>query len=1691
MSLRNKVFPSRLLHPLPRLRGEGGRVRGETLCAPVALPIMKGIPDLKNRLSLPLAAVLLVLMAAPPSFATVFAPTSDRQLVDRSEAVVVATVRDVVPRLRADGYVETEVHLIVEETLKGSATGTIELVELGGIVGTHVTFIADSATYTPGERVMAFLRQRKDGTWLTASMTLGKFDVRGALAVRQSMERGVEALDLHAFKTFVRDANALEAPARVKVTDERLKANNGNAKNYALTASGLPVRWPGCEVSCSVPFKRANQPTDPGGVIAAARGAWTNDPAAFINLTDGGVSTSGAPRDYHGDAGDENVIYFNYTGAFAGTGYNCDGALACTIGTGGFTHSFDGDTWVSIGDADIILSGSVTPGQLPAILTHELGHAIGIRHSDAGAPFSNTAIMTSSVPVAYGSTLQQWDKDAVDSLYGAGPVCNQPSITGTTGGGTVAAGQTTTLTVTATGTTPLNYQWYSGASGNTANPVGTNSNSYQTPPINAPSNFWVRVSNACGNADSSTITVTPAACQPVTINLQPQSQSISSGTSVVLQVGHGGTTPYTYQWFEGSAPDTTNAVPGANQRTFQTPNLTQQKSYWVQISNSCSTVNSATALITIIGQCNNPTITRQPLGLTLTGIDYLIGGGSNFTALNWYKGPVGNTGTPVAGMTPSNTRFVTQLYVDLLGRNADAGAGTIAAQLNANAITRVGAVGLITSSAEYRTLLVQGWYSKYLHRGASSAELSFWMPAFAVPLTDEQIESQLLGSAEYFALAGGTNSAWVTRIFNDLLGRAPSGAETSTYLGLLGGGSRTAVALSILNSTEARTRLVQGWLQRYLRRPPDAGAVTAFVGALGASTDETVQALILAADEYFNFGTIAIVGPGAGAAGSYWLQAVNTCGTANSNAAIVSAPDNCPLPSVTIQGGGTTINVGETPALTATALNPGPGIVTYQWYRGASGDTTNPIVGNTTAVLTNAPVNTVGTASFWVSVHNDCGTTNSSAVTVTVLCAAPKPQLSVQPTAPANTNYVVSWSVNTAVTSKFELQESTTATFTAPTTTTINSPATTATIPGKSVTTDTRFYYRVRSFATCGGEASAYSDVASVLVVAPPPAGTQPTSLNPTSIPCLNGNCTLHVPFFLKGFPPSGKTAGQANDGTYVITSDKPFVSVTPASGPLPPEGFTVNVNVDTTNMEAGSTEATLTLTKTQNASGKIGPTATSSGSVPISVNLVTPVTPKPKDGNPPVNTLLIPAVAHADGIGSHFQSDVRITNTSSIPITYQLTYTPSATDGTTAGKTSQLTIAGGDTKALNDVVEAWYGSGSAGEGGIGTLEIRPQTTSGKIGDVNISLATVASSRTYNVASTGTYGQFIPAMPLLSFLSKSDVSKLSLQQIAQNNAYRTNVGLVEGAGQAVDMALTLFDASGAQIAQRAYSLKPFEHQQQSLSALFPGTTLTDGRLQVQVLSDGGKVTAYASLLDNVTSDPLLVFPVDPSKVSNTRVVVPGIAELNNPGSNFHSDMRIFNGGTTDAQVTLTYTNADVPAQVVTVKAGEVKSFNDTLKTLWGLTGSGGAVIATTDTATPIVITARTFSRDANGGTYGQFIPGVTATDATGLNERALQVVQLEQSPAFRSNLGLVEVTGNPVVLDIAAFSPDSKVAAHVQKTLNGFEFSQLGSIFSQLGFPNTYNGRIAVSVIGGTGRVAAYGSVVDNRTLDPTYVPAQ
>jgi hypothetical protein len=1651
--------------------------------------------------SLRLAAFLIFLLASAVS-ATVFQPTSDRQLTDRSDSVVVATVRDAASHVRADGHVVTDYRFEIEETLKGSAAGTITVSEIGGRSGDRFTFISDSAVYTPGEHVLVFLKKRSDGTYFTTSMAMGKFSFTrnasgDAVVTREVSELREDPARLaNGFKRFVQgNTSDSYATTLAPIATSFHPIATAAASAYTLTGCGtpgcFPVRVQGGEAGGGLVFRSTGTlgAVDGPGGIANAAAAWTSDPDSGLVLSYAGTTTSAAPDTEDG----KNVVYLGYTGADSGV---CDGAMGCTIGVGNFTHTYKGETFIGISDADIIVRTGLTATQYAVLITHEIGHAIGLRHSDQGTPTSSSAVMASSVNPAFGSNLQAWDHEAVSFVYGNGPACIAPTSVSISGGGAFPSGQMATLSANVTGGNgTFTYAWFEGFEPDNSHPAGSNSSTFTTPPITGTKNYWVKVSNGCGNVTAAAqVFVQENTCTPASISGQPNGSTISSGSTASMTVNALGSQPIAYQWYQATSTADTSTPVGTNSPLFTTPALTQAKSYWVKVSNACGTAFSNIATISIQGACTKPVFSIQPASFIPTpGIPtYLFAFAGGATSYQWFKGVAGDTSTPVSGSGPSNDRWVNQIYIDLLGRTADAASISGFTALLTGGTPRTTVALSVLTSAEYRNRLMTSFYATFLHRTPSAAELSFWLPAFAANLSDEQIEAQLVASPEYFALSGGTNAGWINRIFIDVLGRTPSAAETSSFSGFLGSSSRATAGLSILKSSEAVNRRVQQYYTTFLRRSATTAEAGALVPAiLGGVSDEQVIAQILAGDEYFNFGTLLVVDP-ISVTTRFWVRASNTCGTIDSNTAVLTVPQ-CDTPAIIDQPKNVTGNFGVPISVSVLAS----GATTYQWYRAQSGDPSNPVSGGTGPVLNITPQAT-GFTDYWVKIGNSCGTRNSNTVTVTINCAPRTMTVRTQPAAVSGSTYTVFWNFDPQLDVRNDLQEATKADF---------SDAVNFEVAGvgsraftHTVTADTRYYYRVANAPLCGGIGS-YSPSSSTLVTAPQ-AATQ-SSFDFAQAPCSGPNCVVRQPLFIPGFAAAGKTALAVGD-TYTATSDESFVTVSPSSGALPAEGVTVTVTIDTSQLDFGATQASVTVVRTPGA-GKTGalgnPPATNT--VPISVSVVAPVTPLPKDPNAPPNALLIPAIAHADGIGTRFVSDVRLTNTAAQSITYQLTYTPANTDGTQNGKQTTISVAGGETKALNDIVKDWYGSGSLGEAGIGSLEIRPTNYAGK-DPVSITLATVASSRTYSVTSLGTFGQFIPALQLANFLSKSDTSKISLQQVAQSNAsggFRTNLGFVEGAGQPVDFVATLFDDAGNKLAERAYSLKPYESQQIKLDTFFNvnGVVLpniADARVEVRVTSDTGRISSYASVLDNTTTDPLLVFPSDASKIAASRFVLPGVAEFDNGFSNFHTDMRVFNGGTSAANVTLQYfaqgTSTPAATSQISIAAGEVKALDNVLVKQFNLTTGNGSVLATTPSDSSLVVTARTFSRDkATGGTFGQFIPGVTTADSVGNGDRALQVLQLEESPAFRTNLGLVEVTGNEVTIELLAYSPDSKVASRLVVPLSAGQYIQKGGIFKSMGFNNVYNGRITARVISGTGRVAAYGSVVDNRTTDPTYVPSQ
>jgi hypothetical protein len=674
--------------------------------------------------------------------------------------------------------------------------------------------------------------------------------------------------------------------------------------------------------------------------------------------------------------------------------------------------------------------------------------------------------------------------------------------------------------------------------------------------------------------------------------------------------------------------------------------------------------------------------------------------------------------------------------------------------------------------------------------------------------------------------------------------------------------------------------------------------------------------------------------------------------------------------------------------------------------------------------------------------------------------------------APSATPYVISWNA-TGSGGPYEIQEATTSDFSNASTISESSTAHTFQHTVGSATT---FFYRVRPL-TCSGSAGTFGPSVSVVVLPPQP----PTSRDFDLVVPAGTTTQVSQDVTFSGLTPNAP---------FTASTDEPFLTITPTSGVVRSNGtVTVTVKANPNGLQTGANTGTVSISLNTatgpGGKGRIVPNDSRSTSTTVSVSLVTPVNSNPK-GMPPNDALIVPAVAHLEGAAT-FRSDVRITNAGTTTAVYLLSFTPQNSDGSMTGKQTQISIGAGQTVALNDILKDYFGFADPSAQAGGVLDIR--VVSG-----GSAATTYVSSRTYAATPNGTYGQFVPAVPISRFLKQGGGS-LTLTHVANSPQFRTNIGLVEGLGANVSGHIRFFSASGQSLgADFPFTLRPFEFKQ--LGGLIPSST--DARIEVINDSPNAGITTYASVLDQVTQDPLLVSPIQTATLSANRCVLPGMADFANPGaSNFHSDVRIFNASAFTVNAAATFypqANGAPIAKDISILPGEIKVYNNVLPALFGTTGpQGGAIVVTTPNNVPLIVSGRTYSNADTGGTFGQFIPAVTPADGVGLSDGPLQVLQLEQSANFRSNVGFNELTGNPVTLQVTLIPSGSKVAAVLPDiTLQGNEFRQESGIFGRA-FPgqNIYNGRVTVKVIGGTGRVTAYGSVVDNLTSDPTYVPAQ
>ena len=507
-----------------------------------------------------LALCILLCFAASVQASTFVIPTDD-EMVIRARAIVRGKVLAIESGLDENqNSIYTYITLKVQEVIKGQITQhKIVLKEPGGEYGSRGTVVFGAAEFSKGESVLVYLDTWRDGSLRVHQMMLGKFAIvrdpnSGKLfAVRKVAETGVQVLDQSGRGSIT---NRMELSAYTEMVRQRLQANRSVARQFDRDAYGNvpvldqaagyarsaqkgdlepqyhlwnpPTRWFEADNGQSVVFKinvNDGPPQSESDLVAAAN-AWSSVPGCSLRVTDGGTTTGCG---IFGLDGENTISFNNCDGYFSGAGTCSSGILAVTSIADYDRFQIRVVNGVSFYKA---LESNLTFNPFAScyfsdhlkfqeILTHEMGHALGLHHSwdvtFPGIPSAADQIATMYWVAHFdnrGASLQQDDIDGITFIYpsqggGPGPL----TIVSSSPLGTATAGSAFTRQLIASGGT-LPYSW-SIVSGSLPAGLSMAANGLigGTPTAAGTSNFTVKVTDAQNGSvqkDLQIIVISPA-----------------------------------------------------------------------------------------------------------------------------------------------------------------------------------------------------------------------------------------------------------------------------------------------------------------------------------------------------------------------------------------------------------------------------------------------------------------------------------------------------------------------------------------------------------------------------------------------------------------------------------------------------------------------------------------------------------------------------------------------------------------------------------------------------------------------------------------------------------------------------------------------------------------------------------------------------------------------------------------------------------------------------------------------------------------------------------------------------------------------------------------------------------------------------------------------------------------------------
>jgi trimeric autotransporter adhesin len=222
-----------------------------------------------------------------------------------------------------------------------------------------------------------------------------------------------------------------------------------------------------------------------------------------------------------------------------------------------------------------------------------------------------------------------------------------------------------------------------------------------------------------------------------------------------------------------------------------------------------------------------------------------------------------------------------------------------------------------------------------------------------------------------------------------------------------------------------------------------------------------------------------------------------------------------------------------------------------------------------------------------------------------------------------------------------------------------------------------------------------------------------------------------------------------------------------------------------------------------------------------------------------------IPASARAAGVApSQFYSTLWVTNLStSASANVQLKFLQRDTSNTSP-VTQAVTIAPGETKKYENVVQTVFGLPSAS----GAIRVQSDQE------------VLVSSRTYNLPPGSDIrdanGLFFTGIPQSLSIGFGETSQLQGVSQGGSEDFRYNFGMVETTGNAVTVRIVVRNSDGSVLGTKDYPVQAYEAKQYGIADAAPGISTANGRVEGSVVSGSGAVLLYATAVANGSQDSI-------------------------------------------------------------------------------------------------------------------------------------------------------------------------------------------------------------------------------------------